>query len=289
MTYFLFLVILLGLVSFLLMVLLGCGIVLLTFLVRSLLGGCRLLVAWLLWSLPLVFIRSVVGLSSSGAVSSFGNIDNGGRKEEYDLPKKKQMCVNVLELILGRQPIPKRWRADTFRLSKCPRSCLRTSVVREPQLAEQLVEVPTLVSPSLPVERCRWPHVGHCWWWLSGSRHTQWDHPEGYTARPGRHRNTGQGWCGRLFDHAARVRAVQVVRFLCRDSVPSTECWTFQSCHRGGDSTVQSLNKVVAVVVYDSCPWLDSAAVAFTDKVVDIPVLAFRNGGASDSVTDRAH
>ena len=31
----------------------------------------------------------------------------------------------------------------------------------------------------------------------------------------------------------------------------------------------------------------DSAAVAFTDKVVDIPVLALRTGGASDSVIDR--
>ena len=38
-----------------------------------------------------------------------------------------------------------------------------------------------------------------------------------------------------------------------------------------GDSTVQSLNKVVAVVVYDSCPLSRRAAVAFTDKVVDIP------------------
>ena len=89
-------------------------------------------------------------------------------------------------------------------------------VVREPQLVEQvveqLVEVPTLVSPSLPADAKKedtivamasdaagrtWFQVsgprGHCWWWLSGSRHTQWDHPKGYTARPGRYRNTGQG------------------------------------------------------------------------------------------------
>ena len=38
--------------------------------------------------------------------------------------------------------------------------------------------------------------------------------------------------CGRPFDHAARFPAVQVVRVLRRDSVPSTECWTFQLCHR---------------------------------------------------------
>ena len=39
-----------------------------------------------------------------------------------------------------------------------------------------------------------------------------------------------------------------------------------------GDATVQSLIKVVAVVVYDSCPWSRRAAVLFTDMVVDIPV-----------------
>ena len=85
------------------------------------------------------------------------------------------------------------------------------TVVREPQLVEQLVEVPTLVSPSLPVDAKEedtvvamasdaagrtWFQVsgprGHCWWWLSRSRPTQWDHPERYTARPGRKRNTGQ-------------------------------------------------------------------------------------------------
>ena len=32
----------------------------------------------------------------------------------------------------------------------------------------------------------------------------------------------------------------------------------------------------------------DSAAVAFTDKVVDIPVLALRTRSASDSAIDRA-
>ena len=38
--------------------------------------------------------------------------------------------------------------------------------------------------------------------------------------------------------------------------------------------TVQFLNKVVDMVVYDSCPWSRQCrAVAFTDKVVDIPVL----------------
>ena len=52
------------------------------------------------------------------------------------------------------------------------------------------------------------------------------------------------------------------------------------------DSTVQSLNKVVDAGVYSVAHAPDSAAVAFTDKVVDISVLAFRSGGASDSVID---
>ena len=84
-------------------------------------------------------------------------------------------------------------------------------ISREPQLVEQLVKVSTLVSPTLPVDVKEedtivavvsdaagrtWFQVsgpGGRWWWLSGSRHTQWDHPEGYTARPGRYRNTGLG------------------------------------------------------------------------------------------------
>ena len=93
-----------------------------------------------------------------------------------------------------------------------PEDVSMRTAVREPLLVEQLVEVPTLVSPSLPVDVKEedtfvamasdaagrtWFQVsgprGRCWWWLSGSRHTQWDHPEGYTARPGRHRNTGPG------------------------------------------------------------------------------------------------
>ena len=40
---------------------------------------------------------------------------------------------------------------------------------------------------------------------------------------------------------------------------------------------MQSLNKVVDAVVHDCCPWSRQCrAVAFTDKVVDIPVLVFR-------------
>ena len=89
------------------------------------------------------------------------------------------------------------------------------SSVSEPQLAEQLVEVPTLVSPSLPVDEKEedtivavvcdamgrtWFQVSGPrgrWWLLSGTQHTQWNHPKGYTTRPGRDTNTGRrddGW-----------------------------------------------------------------------------------------------
>ena len=54
------------------------------------------------------------------------------------------------------------------------------------------------------------------------------------------------------------------------------------------DSTVQSLNKVVDAGCARQLPMVQTVlAVAFTDKVVDIPVLARGTGGASDSVIDR--
>ena len=71
------------------------------------------------WGLPpsggVAALVSAVGVhpSGSGAVSSFGNIGNGGRKK-IRLTKKtnvrKRFRVDPWE-----QPIPKRWRADTFR------------------------------------------------------------------------------------------------------------------------------------------------------------------------------
>ena len=92
-------------------------------------------------------------------------------------------------------------------------------LVRDPQLAEQLVAVPT-PSPALaPVPRMEHQLVevppvvpqlvpffagddGYVWrqlsgptgayWWRVGSSHTQWAPPPGYTARPGRYTNTGR-------------------------------------------------------------------------------------------------
>ena len=84
------------------------------------------------------------------------------------------------------------------------------TAVREPHLVEQLVEVPTLVSPSLPFDVKEEDTIvavvsdasGRTWSRSLGRvvagggcrvRATPNDHPEGYTARPGRKRNTGPG------------------------------------------------------------------------------------------------
>ena len=86
------------------MVFFGCGTVLLTFLVRSLLGrlphfgGVAVLVS------AVHTHPSVVGLSGSGAVSSLGNIDNGGRRK-IRLTKKTNVCKRF-----GVDP----WRAANF-------------------------------------------------------------------------------------------------------------------------------------------------------------------------------
>ena len=96
---------------------------------------------------------------------------------------------------------------------------------RVPQPVEQLVDVLRFVDALVPVG-------------LRGSTGGGAAPP---TPSGPPHRGTppGQGGIqilargsGRPFDHAARVPAVQVVRVLLRDSVPSTECWTFQLCHR---------------------------------------------------------
>ena len=97
---------------------------------------------------------------------------------------------------------------------------LQSSSLQEPQLAEQLVEVPTPSPARAPVPQTEHqlmevppivPQLvgffagddGYVWrqlsgptgayWWMVGFSHTQWALPLGYTARPGRYRNTGPG------------------------------------------------------------------------------------------------
>ena len=71
-----------------------------------------------------------------------------------------------------------------------------------PRMEDQLVEVPQIVTHIVPRSffvstdgyiwcQLRGP-VG-VYWWRCGTTHTQWTPPPGYTARPGRYTNTGQG------------------------------------------------------------------------------------------------
>ena len=72
----------------------------------------------------------------------------------------------------------------------------------------------------------------------------------------------GRDDCGRPFDPAARVPAVQVVRVLAAIQFPRQSA---------GHSSCATEGRFHSAVLGQGC-----AAVAFTDKVVDIPVLAFR-------------
>ena len=75
------------------------------------------------------------------------------------------------------------------------------TVLFEPQLAEQLVEVPTAVT-FVPGRALFNDRYGHEWvrvvgptgvyFWNVSSNNTQWEPPDGYTASPGRYMNTGQ-------------------------------------------------------------------------------------------------
>ena len=94
------------------------------------------------------------------------------------------------------------------------------AVLREPRVAEQLVDVPVphtvILADGRDDRGIRWRHVlgrrGGACWWMVGTNHTKKDRPQGLTASPGRHLNTGQGglpsgW--RPCDHAAQVPAVR--------------------------------------------------------------------------------
>ena len=95
---------------------------------------------------------------------------------------------------------------DVVQLIEVPKVSLDvlplTAVLREPQLAEQLVEVPVpsfrqvVLAPYRDTAGrvwCQWSGPGGVHWWLSGTRHALWASPEGLTSSPGRHTNTGQG------------------------------------------------------------------------------------------------
>ena len=77
---------------------------------------------------------------------------------------------------------------------------LRT-VLREPQMVEQLVDVPVprtaLLALCTSATGVAWRQMfasgQGVYWWLPGTQHTSWPPPTGWTASPGRDFNTGQG------------------------------------------------------------------------------------------------
>ena len=120
------------------------------------------------------------------------------------VPQMVDQLVDVLKLFDNSVP------EQVIDVPKISQDAIpQRTVLCEPQLAEQLVEVPTVPffveqTVDIPVPRTElfvapdgheWCRVvgptGVYFWNVSGG-YTQWRPPEGYTARPGRKRNTGQ-------------------------------------------------------------------------------------------------
>ena len=161
------------------------------------------------------------------------------------VPQRVEQLVDVLRLVDALVPVAEQGiEVPKIIFENIPPRRL----VREPQLAEQLVEVPTPSPAHVPVPRMedqlvevpqiethivpRSFFVGtdeHIWcqlrgpagvyWWRCGTTHTQWTPPTGIHRQA---RAVYKYWprvSGRPCDPAARVPAVQVVRVLCRDTV----------------------------------------------------------------------
>ena len=112
-------------------------------------------------------------------------------------PQMVGQLVDVLKLLDTAIP------EQVFEEPKIPQDSIPHRAVFEPQLAEQLVEVPTAVTfvpgRALFVDRRghEWVRVpgptGVVYFWNVSTNDTQWEPPEGkYTASPGRYTNTGQ-------------------------------------------------------------------------------------------------
>ena len=109
------------------------------------------------------------------------------------VPQMVDQLVDVLKLFDNSVP------EQVIDVPKISQDAIpQRTVLCDPQLAEQLVEVPTPVPPSVLFiatdghEWCRISGPTGVYFWRTGTQHTQWRPPEGYTASPGRYRNTGQ-------------------------------------------------------------------------------------------------
>ena len=109
------------------------------------------------------------------------------------VPQMVDQLVDVLKLFDNSVP------EQVIDVPKISQDAIpQRTVLCEPQLAEQLVEVPTPLPPSELFiasdghEWCRVVGRTGVYFWRVGTQHTQWRLPEGYTASPGRKINTGQ-------------------------------------------------------------------------------------------------
>ena len=112
-------------------------------------------------------------------------------------PQMVDSVVDVLKILDHSLPGGKAGKAHQGALAlyaPCPPS------LPEPQVVEQLVEVPIPLTVTLADGRddrgIRWRHVlgrsGGTYWRMVGTNHTRKDHPVGFTPSPGRFSNTGQ-------------------------------------------------------------------------------------------------
>ena len=109
------------------------------------------------------------------------------------VPQTVDQLVDVLKLFDNSVP------EQVIDVPKISQDAIpQRTVLCEPQLAEQLVEVPTPLPPTelfITPDGHEWCRVvgrtGVYFWNVSGG-YTQWRLPEGYTASPGRYINTGQ-------------------------------------------------------------------------------------------------
>ena len=150
-------------------------------------------------------------------------------------PQMVDSVVDVLKILDHSLPGGKAGKATTvpwlFVRHASPRSSLP-----EPQVVEQLVEVPIPLTVTLADGKddrgIRWRHVwgrsGGTHWWMVGTNHTRKDRTDGFTAGPGRYANTNTG---QLHLPGVDVSVTMLDKFQqwrCLGSSSSTDWWIFQ-------------------------------------------------------------
>ena len=178
-----------------------------------------------------------------------------------------------------------------------PEDVSMRTVVREPQLADQLVEVPTNPGYALAVvavQTLGWRTTAALIEQFGPGRGGGGDRGGSRGSRPERHR---QAWAVWKYRPGMIVDVLSIMQLVFQQSKSYVFFAAIQFLDRvldipvvpqKGDSTVQSLNKVVDAVVYDSCLWSRQCSCVHRQGRRH-PCSCLRNsGGASDSVIDSA-